>query len=233
MDEEVQPIKFVYRFLFNDGRTLNFDIKLNSKTLEYIPENNFKPTRISKLSYYQCPNCPLNEKEHPFCPVAKNLEHILRKFKDIVSYERVTVIVENSYRTYSSQTSVQHGLSSMMGIFMVSSGCPILGQLKPMVRFHLPFANLSETIFRAASTYLLGQFIQYRKGKPADWDMQGLVKIYQQIEEVNAALANRVRSLVGRDAHINALIALDVFAKELPQTIHESLQEFEYLFSQE
>ncbi len=231
MGDNSPKLKFIYRFLFTDGRTLNFDVSLDAQTLEYIPEDHFKPTRISKLAYHQCPNCPLNEADSPYCPVARNLEYILHKFKDIISYERVTVIVENSYRTYSSQTSVQHGLSSMMGLIMATSGCPILGKLKPMVRFHLPFSDLVETIFRAASTYLLGEFIKYRKGEKPDWDMDRLAQIYREIEIVNAALANRVRTLVGKDAHINALIALDIFAKEVPQTIQESLKEFEYLFS--
>ncbi len=232
MGNNSPKLKFIYRFLFTNGRTLNFDVSLDAQTLEYIPENDFKPTRMSRLTYHQCPNCPLTETDTFYCPVSRNLEYILRQFKDIISYERVTVIVENSFRTYSSQTSVQHGLSSMMGIIMATSGCPILGKLKPMVRFHLPFSNLVETIFRAASTYLLGEFIKYRKGEKPDWDMHNLARIYKDIEEVNAALANRVRSLVGKDAHINALIALDIFAKEMPQTIQESLKEFEYLFEE-
>ncbi len=224
------PLIFTYRFLFDTGKTLNFEIELDAETLEIVPRNSFKPSRLSQLDFHQCANCPLSKETHPFCPVTRNLEYILRNFKDIISYEKVTVLVETPERTYSSRTSVQHGLGSMMGIFMVSSGCPILGKLKPMVRFHLPFANLTETIFRAASTYLVGQFIKYKKGQTPDWDMNGLIKIYREIEEVNAGLASRFRAISGRDAHLNALIALDVFAKEMPQTIKESLQEFEYLY---
>ncbi len=225
-----KKLLFVYRFLFDNGKTLNFEIELDADTLEIIPQNSFKPSRFSHLEFHQCANCPLKKDESPFCPVSRNLEFILKDFKDIISYEKVTILVETPDRTYSSRTSVQHGLGSMMGIFMVSSGCPILAKLKPMVRFHLPFANLNETIFRAASTYLLGQFIKYKKGQPPDWDMNGLIEIYKEVEEVNAGLASRFRAISGRDAHLNALIALDVFAKELPQTIRESLQEFEYLF---
>lgn len=223
-------LKFTYRFLFDSGKMLNFEIELDAQTLEIIPKNSFKPSRLSQLEFHQCANCPLKKEEHPYCPVTRNLEYILRDFKDIISFEKVTVLVETRERTYSSRTSVQHGLGSMMGIFMVSSGCPILAKLKPMVRFHLPFANLTETIFRAASTYLVGEFIKYKKGQRPDWDMEGLIKIYHEIEDVNAGLASRFRAISGRDAHLNALIALDVFAKELPQTIKESLQEFEYLF---
>ena len=31
--------------------------------------------------------------------------------------------------------------------------------LKPMVRFHLPFATVEETVFRSVSTYLLSQYL--------------------------------------------------------------------------
>ncbi|WP_457566766.1 DUF6901 family protein [Caldithrix abyssi] len=228
--KEDKRLHFIYRFLFNTGKTLSFDIELDAETLEIIPKNSFQPSRLSQLDFHQCANCPLTKEEHPLCPVTRNLEYILKDFKDIISYEKVTVLVETEERTYSSRTSVQQGLGSMMGIFMVSSGCPILAKLKPMVRFHLPFATLTETIFRAASTYLLGEFIKYKKGQPADWDMDGLIEIYREIEEVNAGLASRFRAITGRDAHLNALIALDVFAKELPQTIKESLRDFEYLY---
>ena len=228
--KENKNLIFTYRFLFDSGKTLNFEIELDEHTLEIIPKNSFTPSRLSHLDFHQCANCPLKKEEQPLCPVTRNLEYILRDFKDIISYEKVTVLVETKERTYSSRTSVQHGLGSMMGIFMVSSGCPVLARLKPMVRFHLPFATLQETIFRAASTYLLGEFIKYKKGEKADWDMEGLIAIYQEIEEVNAGLAARFRAISGRDAHLNALIALDVFAKELPQTIKECLHEFEYLF---
>ena len=54
---------------------------------------------------------------------------------------------------------------SLIGIYMVTSGCPIMDKLRPMARFHLPFASTEETIYRAISTYLLGQYFLEQKGK--------------------------------------------------------------------
>ncbi len=65
-----------------------------------------------------------------------------------------------------------------MGIYMVTSGCPVMGKLKPMVKFHLPFASGEETSYRMVTMYLLAQFFKYKNGKEPDWDLKNLVKIY-------------------------------------------------------
>lgn len=59
-------------------------------------------------------------------------------------------------RTYSKDTLLQQGLASLLGIVMTTSGCPVLEPLKPMVRFHLPFATLTETVYRMVSMCLVG-----------------------------------------------------------------------------
>jgi hypothetical protein len=118
----------------------------------------------------------------------------------------------------------------MIGIYMVTSGCPILSNLKPMVRFHLPFASIEETIYRSASTYLLGQYFKMKKGLQPDWNLTGLAEIYKEIQKVNIGMAARIRSISPKDANINAIVELDVFAKELPDNIQEDLKRLAYLF---
>ena len=94
----------------------------------------------------------------------------------------------------------------------------------------IPFASVEETIFKSVSTYLLGQYFQHRDGKKADWDLNGLKESYNEIQKVNFGMATRLRSIIQKDANINALIVLDIFAKEMPQTIDESLKSLQYLF---
>ena len=94
----------------------------------------------------------------------------------------------------------------------------------------LPFATVEETIFRAASTYLLGQYFRSKKGLPADWTLSSLTQVYEEVQKVNMAMAERLRSIPAKDANINALIVLDVFAKEMPMNIEMSLKPLEYLF---
>lgn len=92
-----------------------------------------------------------------------------------------------------------------------------------MARFHLPFANEEETIWRAASTYLLGQYFLKKEKFDIDLEFQGLAKIYDNIETMNIYILKRLRSISQKDSAINALIHLDVFAKYLNPGIETSL----------
>lgn len=220
-----------YIFNFDNGQKAIFLIKLDSGTLRYISDNSDQPPDWARLEHEKCPNCTLKNEATPYCPVAKNLNHIIPSFSEAKSFDKALVIVKTEERNYAKKTSIQRSLSSMLGIYMVTTGCPILSKLKPMVRHHLPFATVEETVFRAASTYLLGQYFKYRKGKIADLDLAGLAKIYEEIQTVNMALADRFRSIPAKDANVNALVVLDVFAKEMPYSVESSLKNLEYLFS--
>jgi len=226
-------LKFRYTFSFADGKKKSFDIHLDGETLNYIQEQPPLQSAWALLENEQCGNCPLKKEEHPYCPVALNIVAIMNMFENDYSYEEADVLVQTSERSYIKHTSLQRGLSSMLGIFMVSSGCPVMGRLKPMVRYHLPFATVEETVFRAASTYLLGQYFKYKKGQQPDWNLNGLMEIYREVQQVNYGMAERLRSIQARDANINALIVLDVFAKELPQNIERSLEPLSYLFDEQ
>jgi hypothetical protein len=225
-----ETIRFEYVFVFKDDRRIQFEINLDYKTLHLIRKDEPKTSAWAQLDNKKCANCPLRSESTLYCPIAQNLLDILPHFINTFSYEPVHVIVKDNERTYTANVSAQRGLSSLLGIIMVTSGCPVMAKLKPMVRFHLPFASVDETVFRSASTYLLGQYYRHKEGQQGDWNLEGLVKIYEEIQEVNMGMADRLRTLSAKDANINALIVLDIFAKELPQTIEESLHSLEHIF---
>jgi len=221
---------FKYHFTFEDGTEENFLIELDGNSLDYIQHQKPVYPNWTKLENHQCENCLLNSSTHSHCPVAVNLHRIFEPFKDKLSYNQVLVRVETQDRTFEHNTALQRALSSMIGIFMVSSGCPTMNILKPMVRFHLPFATVEETIFRSAASYLLGQYFRYKNNKVVDWHMNKLSDAYESIQLVNISMAHRLRSISEQDAGVNAVIVLDVFAKELPFTIHAGLSKLEYLY---
>lgn len=226
-------LSYKYLFIFNDGQRYAINIDLDSKTLRYLPnESDLKPSSWTKLDHYKCHNCPLNSEEVPECPLALNLSSVVPKFSDLLSYDKVHIIVESQDRTYTKETTLQNALSALLGIYMVTSDCPNMSSLRPMVRFHLPFASMEETTFRSASTYLLGQYFKYKNGEEADWDLNGLIENYKKVQPVNTGMAQRMRSIVDKDANLNALVVLDVFAKELPYSIEKSLESLEYLFKE-
>ena len=101
-----------------------------------------------------------------------------------------------------------------------------------MVRYHLPFPTIKETQYRVISMYLLAQYFLYLQGKTPDWELKNLVKIYDDIQIVNKSLSRRLSNIITKDAILNALIKLDIFAKHICFLINNNaIDEMEYLFN--
>lgn len=166
----------------------------------------------TRLSFYQCPNCPLNPARHSHCPVAVGLVEVIESFKGCLSHEVVDVTVKTPNRAYHKRASFQEAVSSLMGLHMASSGCPILDKLRPLVATHLPFASVEETLYRTVSMYLLAQFFRWKRGETPDWEMRDLVANCEDLAAVNAAFGKRILNINSLDANLNALVSLDCFS---------------------
>ena len=223
---------FVIRYEFSHAaKTSTFTIGLDAKTLMNVAPAPVPPPPWAKLSFQKCPNCPLREDDSPSCPAALGLSDVVTSFADIFSYERVSARVTVPERVYEqSDVSVQEALSSLLGVYMVTSGCPVLSKLRPMVRFHLPFATELETIARATSMYLLGQYLVAQDGGTPDWSLTQLSETYGAASIVNRAFAGRLRAAAPKDANVNALIRLDSVARSVPDLIESQMDELRFLF---
>lgn len=219
-----------YHFVFEDNTEAHFPLNLRLDDLKFFPGNNKPHGFWTKLEFNQCDCCQLKSDEATHCPIAINLEDIIATFKNRRSYEKVLLRVETPERNYEKEIQLQQGLGSLLGIIMVTAGCPTMSILRPMVRFHLPFATIEETIFRSVSCYLLGQYFRLKNDKQPDWHLDGLAQAYEDIQTINVGMTDRLRSISEEDANANAVVVLDVFAKALPSSIFVGLKELEYLF---
>ena len=229
MPEETVVIE--YTFSLNSGAEKQFTVRLRKPTLQLISSPSAPLPEWTRLVHHQCPNCPLKPQTHPHCPIAANLVDVIDSFKNSVSVEEADVTITDEARVYRKHTAVQYGISSLMGIYMVTSGCPVMDKLRPMVHTHVPFATIAETMFRAVSMYLLAQYFRQQHEKTADWRLEKLVHIYEEIGKVNRAFAKRLLSINPQDASLNALVSLDCFATITAFSImDDSLEEMESLF---
>ncbi len=216
-------IRFIYIYKFADGTSKSFDIRLRQADLLLVANRPADIPLWASLSFNKCEHCALKDEVHTYCPVAANLSGIVEEFKNFLSHEKVSVTVVCEERIYGKETTVQGGLSPLLGIIMTTSGCPVMEQLKPMVRFHLPFASLDETIFRGVSMYLLAQYFRQQDGKAAALSLEGLGPIYTEVGMVNRDFANRMRAAAKKDANVNALVNLDVFASMMQFAAEDTL----------
>jgi len=227
----METLNILYIFRFPGGREESYALNLDAHTLDLLDQSPDKPPPWTRLDFHQCPNCPLSVDTHPHCPLAVGLENLVTRCKTVLSYDRIHIDVITPERTMSGDTTSQRGISSLMGLITATSGCPHAGFFKPMARFHLPLASEEETIYRAAAMYLLAQYFLRKQGRQADLELGGLKAIYDNIHTVNIAMAERLRSASDEDATVNAVILLDIFAKALPYTIEDSLEDIRYLFT--
>jgi len=224
-------IKIIYEFKLNNGVEKKFNIQLDRETLAFIREQDQAPPDWARLEYQQCSNCPLNTTLTRYCPIAANLAAIVPEFSDVTGPDRATVGVIVKERAYLKECSMQEGLSPLLGIIMSTSGCPIMEPLKPMVRYHLPFASLDETVFRMISMYLTAQFLRGRSGKKPEWTLDGLSRIYGEVKKLNKDFGVRMRAAAKSDANIHALVKLNVFAVMVPLEAEKTLKEITTSFS--
>ncbi len=205
-------IHFRYKFTLADGEVKEFDLRLDSETLSLITPGRESHPEWTRLSYRQCPNCPLAP-SHLQCPIAANLVDVVDCFKDFISYDEADIEVATEERVYKKHASLQKGISSLIGIYMVTSGCPIMDKLRPMVKTHLPFATAEETLYRVFSMYLLAQYYLSRTGQKPDWVFEDLTRIYAEVHVVNKSFCERLTDARIKDGIVNAVATLDCFAE--------------------
>ena len=226
------PFKFHYQFQFEDGRVTEYPIALDPETLSLIPnENRKQPTEWTHLGFKQCRCCPLEADRYPHCLIAVNIMELVETFKSVFSYHDCTVICKAAERHYVKKTSVMEGLSAIFGVIMATSDCPIMEFLKPMARFHLPFATIEETTVRTASMFLLAQYFKQKDEPGITCDFKPLEEHYTKVQQVNEGLLERINSVSSEDADKNAIITLHSLSQFLSMEIDYSLSSLEYIFA--
>ena len=227
-----QALDISYRFIFPNGREELIEVKIDKQSMESLPETSGTPPDWCRLDFHQCPNCPLRTPDLIYCPLATRLVKLTAACQNVLSYDEVKMEVTTPERMVTKNTTAQRGVSSLMGLVMATSGCPHMSFLKPMARYHLPFATQEETIFRVVSTYLLEQYFRHKQSLDTDLELEHLKQIYSEIRIINMAMTSRLRSIGIQDSALNAVVLLDIFAKMLPYSIEDSLEEIRYLFLQ-
>lgn len=199
-----------YTFEFQGSKKLEYTLNFDEQN-QLMGKDNGKIKDWTRLDFNQCKNCPLSVDDYIQCPVAKNIDEIVEETKDKVSYEKAYVTVETPERVYAKNCDTQEGLLSLFGLIMPTSGCPHLDWFRPLARFHLPFSTLEETMFRVLALRLVGHFLDSDDLDKVDLDY--VKKQYSAVEVVNLDFIGRMHTYCKGDADVNAVAALDLFAK--------------------
>jgi hypothetical protein len=110
---------------------------------------------------------------------------------------------------------------------MATAGCPWTDHLRPMARFHLPFANEAETVYRSICMFLLAREMM----GPGNLScLAALEDLYKNLHVVNRDMSRRLGAATRSDPARNALALLDCYTTLLPAALECSLDELKPLF---
>ena len=220
--------ELAYRLTYTDGREDHIPIQPDPADQRLRPAAGFIPPAWAALTHHQCGHCTLDPAEHPFCPVAVNIAHAFTGLRNGPSYEPVTLTVETPHRSYRADTTLQRALSSLLGLISALSDCPHTRPLHPMALHHLPLATEEETFTRALSVLLLREYLAGRDGRDVAATMETL---YANLNHLNRSFARRLADAGDSDAAVNAIVLLDVLARDISFELSEHLPRMKALFA--
>ena len=222
-----RPLRIRYRFDLPDGSQKRLDLTFNAADFRLANAAPADPPFWTELKFCQCANCPLNTAEHPHCPAALHMAPAVESLKALVSFDTVGVTVIQAERTIHAEISAQQAMSSVLGLVMATSGCPWTDRLRPMARFHLPFASEAETVYRSVCMFLLARELVGAGGASG---FAALEKLYENLHVVNRDMSRRLGAATRTDPARNAIALLDSYTTLLPAALASSLEELKPLF---
>jgi hypothetical protein len=125
---------------------------------------------------------------------------------------------------YVKYCDVQTGLRALLGLVMATCACPVTSRLKALAYFHLPFANVEDTLFRVVAAYLVKQYFVHQAGGQPDLELTGLTQFYQDLQEVNLCFKGRLDAASEKDANLNAICSLNFLSVIVSSSLEDDLQ---------
>ena len=225
-------LRIRYGFDLPDGSKKHVDLRFDPANFRLCNDVPAEPPFWTELKFSQCANCPLSADEHKHCPSALHMAPAVELLKELVSFDRVGVTVTQAERTVHAETSAQQALSSVLGLIMATSGCPWTDKLRPMARFHLPFANEAETVYRSVCMFLLARELLKHEltGAGESSGFAELKDLYANLHVVNRDMSRRLGAATKTDPARNAMAWLDSYTTLLPAALESQLAELEPLF---
>jgi hypothetical protein len=221
------PQRISYRFDLPDGSQKSLDFTFDPRDFRLSNTPPELPPFWTELKFNQCANCPLTATDHPHCPAALQMAWAIEPLKALVSFDTVGVTVTQPERTIHAETSVQQAMSSVLGLIMATSGCPWTDRLRPMARFHLPFASEVETVYRSVCMFLLARELTGAGSTPGFAELE---ELYENLHVVNRDMSRRLGAATRADPARNAMALLDAYTTLLPAALECSLEELKPLF---
>lgn len=227
----MQQPDYCYQLTYNDGAIDCINIVLDESSGDVAVSADFSPPAWAQLDHHQCQHCTLQTTEHRYCPIARNLAFLFSSPLRNPSHEPLTLTVTTPVRSYSAETTLQRALGSLFGLVGSLSPCPHTRPLKPMGTFHLPLATETETLVRATAYSLLKQYLRHQRDDTVPVNLDEMTRVYSNLKTLNRFFVRRLQTQQASDAAANAIILLDVLARDVDFELESQLETLQRLFA--
>ena len=209
----MQPdVRYIFRY--QDGAEETVDIHHSADGELQVPAE-FEPPDWTELTCEQCSHCPLKPAQTRYCPVALNIAVVCAGRSLGESHTPVLLRVVTPQREYRVHTTVQRGMSALIGLAGALSTCPYTRPLRAMALTHLPVASERESLVRMASLHLLDCYIRREQDPSVKVSLADLPRIYDDLARLNRGMARRLRHLQCGDAAVNGMVLLDILSRDI------------------
>lgn len=219
-----------YNYSWDGGGKANFKYDISEDSIALVNDPPEDLPDWTELGFYKCMNCPLDSEQISHCPAASFFVPVVDKFRSVEPGVVMEVETNVAGRRIIQKAEAQRAIGSIIGLLFACSGCPHTVYFRPMVRYHVPLSTGNETMMRAASMFTLAQYFKYKNGEEPDMELNGLKKIYEELQVVNRTMAERLQAGDGTGTSVNAMILLDMYSKTMPCEIEDSLKDLQHLF---
>lgn len=213
-----------------DGTTEHIPLVRDPGTGALIQNEDFEPPDWALLEHGKCSHCPLSQQQHRYCPVARNIAAVFAGIRPDQSHAPVTLEVRTPHRRYLAETTLQRALSSLFGLVCSLSDCPHMVPLRPMGAFHLPLASDVETLVRASAFFLLKSYLDHLESPSVKVGLENMAEVYDNLNEFNRSFVKRFRDVHTSDAAVNAMVLLDLLARDVNFELKAHLEMLAGLF---
>lgn len=81
-----------------------------------------------------------------------------------------------------------------------------------------------EFVLRVVPLYLMRQYFNFREGRHADWELKGLVRLFQQLQLVNQAFWQRIHDTCVSDSNLKAFLTFFSLSSSISYSLETQLQ---------
>lgn len=214
-----------YQVRLDDGRLIEL-----SNPARITPEAWDRMTDLpdwTLLNYHQCPNCPLDEKRILRCPAAAAVSQLVENFAEVVSFQKVDLVIIRSNGQYAVRGSAQMVVFALLVEFVSRAKCPYLFDPSADKGFFFLCLDVDQLLYRFFASFLIQHHL-LSSGEP-DPNAVNWPRFQQFMGEMRIALEGlleRIQASCHEDANINALTGAISISKLLEEHWDDSLRLF-------